>query len=47
MATDDADRRWLKPCFLCPHHVRCRKEHVERGSKKCHNLLRLDERKRT
>lgn len=32
-------------CFMCPNKVRCRNEHVERGSKKCLNLLRLLQKK--
>jgi len=42
---ESEELKWYKPCFLCPHHVRCRKEHVERGSRKCLNLLRRDQRK--
>lgn len=33
--------KWSTRCFICPNKVRCRDEKVDRGSKKCINLLKL------
>lgn len=32
--------KWYTHCAICHFKVRCRDEKVERGSKKCINLLR-------
>ncbi|MDW5563100.1 MAG: hypothetical protein SA339_07725 [Methanomassiliicoccus sp.] len=33
--------KWYTRCFMCSNKLRCREEKVERGSKKCINLLKL------
>lgn len=38
---ENVELKWHTRCFACKNHVRCRKEKVDRGSKKCLNLLRL------
>jgi len=44
---EDVELKWYRTCFLCPCRVRCRNEHVEKGSKKCYNLLRREQQKRS
>jgi len=42
-AVEDGQIKATKRCFTCKCKVRCRNEKVERGSKKCLNLIALME----
>jgi hypothetical protein len=43
----DGEARRIKPCILCSWREKCRKERVEKGSKKCLMLLKKGERERS
>ncbi|WP_162137681.1 hypothetical protein [Methanomassiliicoccus luminyensis] len=43
----DIELKWTTRCITCKNRVRCLNEKVERGSKKCLNLLRLLEKQKT
>ncbi|HHT74774.1 MAG TPA: hypothetical protein PKX52_04465 [Methanomassiliicoccaceae archaeon] len=43
----DAELKWYRPCFICRVRSRCRKEKVERGSKKCLKLLNKEMQRRS
>gem|GEM_PF-2706206 len=44
---NEVELKWYRPCALCHARAKCRKEKVERGSRKCLRLLRKGERERS
>lgn len=44
---EQVELKWTTRCITCKNRVRCINEKVERGSKKCINLLRLLEKQKS